>query len=70
MPKQLAPYGTCHQCEAPIQIPGLEAFKCPNCNWTKRPSPTRSFDEKQQPVVVSAPPQPEQLELISKGGGR
>jgi len=67
MPKQLTPYGTCHQCQAPIQIPGLEAFKCPNCNWTNRPSPTRSFEKKQSVVT---PPQPEQVELISKGVGQ
>jgi hypothetical protein len=61
MPKQLAPYGICHQCEAPIQIPGLEAFKCLNCNWIKRPSRVRSFDEKQP--IVAFTPQPKQLEL-------
>ncbi len=68
MPKQ-HPYGICHHCEAPIQIPGLEAFKCPNCGWTKRPNPTRSFEQKQS-VVVFTPPQPEQGELISKGVGQ
>jgi len=69
MPKQ-HPYGTCHQCKAPIQIPGLESFRCSSCGWVKRPSPIRNFDEKQQPVVVSTPPQPEQLQLISKGVGQ
>ncbi len=32
-----APYGICHRCNAPVNILGLEAFKCSGgCGWVSR----------------------------------
>ncbi len=56
-------YGKCHKCQSPIEIPGLEAFKCSgSCGWVPRPARTISGNssENQQPVaVISFVPQPQ-----------
>jgi hypothetical protein len=68
MPKKSAPYGKCHRCEAAIEIPGLEAFKCSACGWVTRKEP-KLTEAKEIKVVSFAPVQPKQLELLGKGGG-
>lgn len=31
----LARYGICAVCEAPVQYPGLDGYKCGVCGWIK-----------------------------------
>lgn len=69
MPKKSTPYGKCHRCEAAIEIPVLEAFKCSGgCGWVARKSEPKLTEAKEIKVVSFAPVQPKQLELIAKGG--
>ena len=80
MPKKPTPYGTCHRCQSPIEIPGLEASKCSgSCGWVPRPAAGRTLSGNssgnQQPVAVISftsklAPEPTQLELIGQGGER
>jgi len=37
-------YGICHKCQSPIEIPGLEAFKCGECGWVKRLTKSESHN--------------------------
>jgi tRNA(Ile2) C34 agmatinyltransferase TiaS len=33
----MSKYEVCHQCENPIEITGLDGFKCSKCGWVRRP---------------------------------
>lgn len=40
-----APYGICHKCQSPVDIPGLEAFKCSGeCGWVSRKTSATRLD--------------------------
>jgi DNA-directed RNA polymerase subunit RPC12/RpoP len=32
---KISDYGTCWECQSPVEIPGVDAFKCPQCGWKK-----------------------------------
>jgi tRNA(Ile2) C34 agmatinyltransferase TiaS len=50
---KLSKYGVCHRCQSPIEIPGLDGFKCSKCGWMRRPE-----YEPQLPTDINQPPCP------------
>lgn len=42
---QQALYGNCYKCQSPVDIPGLEAFKCSGeCGWVSRKTSATLLD--------------------------
>jgi|ERR671932_2160306 hypothetical protein len=65
-------YGTCYRCNQPVEIPGLEAFKCSgSCSWVAgKPKNSKPIKEPEVARVISFIFKSEAtlLTLVGQGG--